>query len=59
MTISATSGMVSNIDYQSLITQLVGVQKISLTQLTTEKTTFEKARTAYGTLSTRVQDLMT
>ncbi|MBI5468105.1 MAG: flagellar filament capping protein FliD [Deltaproteobacteria bacterium] len=59
MPISATSGLVSNIDYQGLITQLVGIQKMSLTQLTTEKTTFEKARTAYGTLSTRVQELQT
>lgn len=59
MPISATSGLVSNIDYQSLITQLVSVQKVSITQLTTEKTTFEKARTAYGNLSSKVQDLMT
>jgi len=59
MSISATSGVVSSIDYQSLIAQLVGIQKISLTQLTTEKTTFEKAKSSYGTLSTRVQDLQT
>ena len=59
MPISATSGLVSNIDYQSLITQLVNVQKIALTQLTTEKSTFEKAKTAFGALSSRVQDLMT
>ncbi len=59
MPISATSGLVSNIDYQSLITQLVNVQRVSLTQLTTEKTTFEKAKTAFGTLSSKVQDLMT
>ena len=58
MPISATSGLVSNIDYQSLITQLVNVQRVSLTQLTTEKTTFEKAQTAFGTLSSKVQDLM-
>lgn len=59
MPISATSGLVSNIDYQALITQLVGVQKVSITQLTAEKTTFEKARTAYGNLSSKVQDLLT
>jgi hypothetical protein len=34
MPISATSGLVSNINYQGLITQLVGIQQMSLTVMT-------------------------
>lgn len=59
MPISATSGLVSNIDYQSLISQLVGIRRQSITQLTTEKTGFEKSLSAFGTLSSRIDDLKT
>lgn len=57
MTISATSGIVSNIDYQSLITQLVNVKKLPIDALNSEKSSLEKANSAYGTLSSRMQDL--
>ncbi|MBI5491341.1 MAG: flagellar filament capping protein FliD [Deltaproteobacteria bacterium] len=58
MSIAATSGVVSNIDYESLITQLVNVKRQSITQLETEKSTLENKKSAYGTLNTAVTDLM-
>lgn len=57
MSISATSGMISNIDYQSLITQLVNVKRLPINQLEYDKKAFEKANSAYGTLSTKVGEL--
>lgn len=59
MSISATSGVVSNIDYQSLISQLVGLKKQAITNLNTEKKTLEKTNSAYSSLSTKIQDLKT
>lgn len=59
MSISATSGVVSNIDYSSLIQSLVSVRRQSVTQLEADKKTLEKTRSAYGTLSTKVQELKT
>ncbi|MBI1911698.1 MAG: flagellar filament capping protein FliD [Deltaproteobacteria bacterium] len=59
MSISATSGVVSNIDYQTLISQLVGARRQSINQLNTEKSTLERANSVYSSLSTRVQDLKT
>ncbi len=56
--ISATSGVVSNIDYSSLITQLVNIKKQSITQLETEKTTLKSAKSAFSALSARVKDLI-
>lgn len=58
MSISATSGVVSNIDYQSLITQLVNVRRQSITQLENEKKTLEVKKAAYDKLNTAVTDLM-
>ncbi|MCC6502391.1 MAG: flagellar filament capping protein FliD [Deltaproteobacteria bacterium] len=59
MSISATSGVVSNIDYQSLITQLVGIRRQSITQLQTDKKGLEITNSAYSNLSSRVKDLVT
>ncbi len=57
MSISATSGVISNIDYETLITQLVNVKRLSITLLETEKNTLEDKKSAYETLSSRVTDL--
>src|SRR3972149_5687423 len=57
--ISATSGVISGIDYSSLITQLVNIKRQSITQLETEKTTLKSAKGAYSTLSTKVKELIT
>jgi len=59
MSISATSGVVSNIDYSSLITQLVNIKRQSITQLQTDKKGLEITNSAYSNLSTRVKDLIT
>lgn len=56
--ISATSGVVSNIDYQSLITQLVNIKRQSITQLQTQKKNFEVTNNAYSNLSSKVKDLV-
>lgn len=57
--ISATQGVVSNIDYQSLISQLVNIRRQSVTQLQTQKKTLEVTNNAYSTLGTKVKDLVT
>jgi flagellar hook-associated protein 2 len=59
MSISATSGVISNIDYQSLITQLVGIRRQSITQLQTDKKGLEITNSAYSNLGSRVKDLVT
>lgn len=59
MSITATSGMISNIDYQGLITQLVSVKRMPINQLEFDKKAFEKTNSAYGTLSTKVGELKT
>lgn len=59
MAISATSGLVSNIDYQSLITQLVSIKRQSIQQLSSEKSTLESANSAYSSLNSKVLDLKT
>lgn len=59
MAISATSGLVSNIDYQSLITQLVSIRRQSVQQLSKEKSTLESANSAYSSLNTYVLSLKT
>lgn len=58
MSISATSGVISNIDYQSLITQLVGIRRQSITQLQTDKKGLEITNSAYSNLSSRMKDLL-
>ncbi len=57
MAISATSGLVSNIDYQSLITQLVSIRRQSIQQLSSKKSTLESANSAYSSLNSKVLDL--
>ncbi|MBI5454413.1 MAG: flagellar filament capping protein FliD [Deltaproteobacteria bacterium] len=57
MSISATSGVVSNIDYQTLISQLVGIRQQSITQLSDDKKTLEKTNSAYSNLSSKVDEL--
>ncbi|MBI2413326.1 MAG: flagellar filament capping protein FliD [Deltaproteobacteria bacterium] len=57
MSISATSGVVSNIDYQTLISQLVGIRQQSITQLSNDKKTLEKTNSAYSNLSSKVDEL--
>ena len=58
MSISATSGVISNIDYQSLITQLVGIRRQSITQLQTDKKGLEITNNAYSNLSSKIKDLL-
>lgn len=57
--ISATSGVVSNIDYSSLITQLVNIKQQSITDLETQKKNLETQNSAYSNLSSKITDLMT
>lgn len=57
MSISATSGLVSNIDYQALIEQLVSVQKQPIDALNTEKSFLEKVSSDFDTLNTKVTEL--
>ncbi|MBW7956383.1 MAG: flagellar filament capping protein FliD [Deltaproteobacteria bacterium] len=59
MSISATSGVVSNIEYQSLITQLVSIRKQSINQLEYDKTALNKAKSAYSELGSKVSALVT
>ncbi len=49
--------MISNIDYQGLITQLVSVKRMPINQLETDQKVLEKTNSAYGTLSTKVGEL--
>lgn len=51
--------MISNIDYQGLVTQLVSVKRMPINQLETDKKVLEKTNSAYGTLSTKVGELKT
>lgn len=59
MSISATSGVISNLEYQSLITQLVGLRKQPITQLEASKAVLKNAKSAYSALSDKVKDLVT
>lgn len=59
MAISATSGLISSIDYQSLITQLVNIKRQSIDQLSSKKSTLESTNSAYTTLNSKVLDLKT
>ncbi|MDP2689841.1 MAG: flagellar filament capping protein FliD, partial [Deltaproteobacteria bacterium] len=54
MTISATSGVVSGIDYEGLITQLVSIKRQSVTALNKDKSVFENSKTAFESLSKKV-----
>lgn len=57
MAISSTSGLVSNIDYQSLISSLVSVQRQSITRLEDDKEKLQEQDTAYSTLKSKVEEL--
>ncbi|MBE7414789.1 MAG: flagellar filament capping protein FliD [Deltaproteobacteria bacterium] len=59
MSISATSGVVSNIEYQSLITQLLSIRRQSINQLEYDKTVLNKAKSAYSELGSKVSALVT
>lgn len=59
MAISATSGVVSNIDYQSLIAQLVDLRRQPIAQLESQKSVLKSAQTAYSSLSNKIKDLVT
>ncbi|MFQ5736270.1 MAG: flagellar filament capping protein FliD [Thermodesulfobacteriota bacterium] len=59
MAISASSGVTSGIDYQSLITQLVGIKRQSVTALEKTKKGFEDTRTAFETLGKKLTALST
>lgn len=57
MAINASSGVVSNIDYETLITQLVNVRRQSVVSLQQDRKDAEKAKSAYSTLSSKITDL--
>ena len=58
MTITAT-GLVSSIDYDSIIQQLVSVKRLPVEQLYSDKKTLENIQSTYTTLSSRIDDLKT
>ncbi len=58
MSISATSGVVSNLEYQSLITQLVGLRRQSLTRLESDKSLLNSTKSAYSTLNDKIKGLV-
>ena len=57
MAISASSGISSGIDYETLIKQLVGIKRQSVTDLNNDKSDFEKTKGAYEKLRTAVATL--
>ncbi|MBI5233717.1 MAG: flagellar filament capping protein FliD [Deltaproteobacteria bacterium] len=57
MSISASSGVISGIDYGALVRQLVDLERIPLNLMETRKRTLEGAKTAYSTLNSRLSDL--
>ncbi|HHL39471.1 MAG TPA: hypothetical protein ENJ37_03090 [Deltaproteobacteria bacterium] len=57
MSITVTSGLVSSIDYQALIDQLVSVKRQPIDQLQAQQDTYKSASSAYDTLQSRLQDL--
>lgn len=58
MTISV-SGLVSGIDYDSLVTQLMEVESQPLTTLATKEASYQTQLTAYGTLKGALSDFQT
>lgn len=58
MAVSSTTGLVSNIDYNSLISQLVSLKRQSITDLNAEKKILSDRSSAYGTLNSKVADLI-
>ena len=57
MSVTASSGLISQIDYQALIEQLVSVKRQPIDQLAYEKDLLEDADSAYDTLKSRLSDL--
>ena len=57
MAITATSGVVSNIDYQSLISQLVGIKQQDIKALNDERTNYQTTKSAFEALGTKISDL--
>lgn len=57
MAISATSGVVSNIDYKSLLSQLLAVKREPLKRLEQDKSELNDISSAYDQLNTRVLDI--
>ncbi len=58
MTITAT-GLVSSIDYESIIKQLVSAKRTPVDQLYSDKDRLKNIQSAYDTLSSRIDDLKT
>lgn len=52
-----TSGMISGIDYASIIQQLVSVKAAPVDQMLADKKRLERVKSSYTTLSSRVNDL--
>ncbi len=57
MAISATSGVVSSIDYETLIKQLVSIKRQSVTALNKDRSVFENSKTAFESLREKVAAL--
>ncbi len=57
MAIAATTGLISGIDYGSLITQLVGLQRKPIDNLENDKTSLDKLSSTYDTLNSLVKTL--
>lgn len=53
------AGLVSGIDYNAIIDQLVSVKSLPLDQLTADRKKLERTQTAYTTLQSRIDDLET
>ncbi len=58
MPITAT-GLVSSIDYNAIIKQLVSVKSLPIDQLTADKKRLERTQSSYTTLQSRIDDLET
>lgn len=57
MSISASSGLTSNIDYQSMISQLVAIKREPVNALYYQQKTLKTASSAYSTLGSLINEL--
>ena len=55
----SSAGIGSNLDVESIITSLMGVERKPLTNATTQKTVFQSKLTAYGTLKSALASFQT
>jgi flagellar hook-associated protein 2 len=55
----AISGLASGFDWQSLVTQLIAVERQPETQLQTQQATFQNENSIYGNISTQLKTLNT